>query len=66
VNGRLHHLATRIRDELLELERVTERVAEGWNRALRNADDYYLDGVVLNLHGFCTRTILRRRRSGGW
>ena len=52
MNGRLHHLATRIRDELLELERVTERVAEGWNRALRNADVYYLDGVALNLHGF--------------
>ena len=23
-----------------------------WQRALRAADDYYLDGVALNLHGF--------------
>jgi hypothetical protein len=51
MNGRLRHLASRIRDELVELDRVAGRVAEGWHRALRNADDYYLDGVALNLHG---------------
>jgi hypothetical protein len=51
MNERLMHLALRIRDELLELERVSQRVTEGWNRTLRNADDYYLDGVALNLHG---------------
>jgi hypothetical protein len=44
-------LAQRIRDELAELDRVSQRVAEGWQRAIRNADDYYLDGVALNLHG---------------
>ena len=52
MSERLLRLATRIRDELVELDRVTARVAEGWERALRNADDYYLDGVALNLHGF--------------
>ncbi len=52
MSERLLRLATRIRDELAELDRVAERVAEGWGRALRNADDYYLDGVALNLHGF--------------
>lgn len=51
MNERLRHLARRIRDELSELDRVNQRVAEGWNRAIRNADDYYLDGVALNLHG---------------
>ena len=51
MNERLSHLAMRIRDEPSELDRVSQRVAEGWNRALRNADDYYLDGVALNLHG---------------
>ena len=25
---------------------------EGWQRAQRAADDYYLDSVALNLHGF--------------
>ena len=52
MNERLLRLAKRIRDELVELDRVVARVAEGWDRALRNADDYYLDGVALNLHGF--------------
>jgi len=52
LNERLLRLAKRIRDELVELDRVVARVAEGWDRALRNADDYYLDGVALNLHGF--------------
>lgn len=42
----------RIRDELSELDRVTARVTEGWRRALSSADDHYLDGVALNLHGF--------------
>ncbi len=48
MNERLSHLAMRIRDELSELDRVSQRVAEGWNRALTNADDYYLDGIALN------------------
>ena len=43
MNGRLVRLAARIRDELTELDRVAGRVAEGWARALRNGDDYYLD-----------------------
>ena len=25
---------------------------EGWERARRSDDDYYLDRVALNLHGF--------------
>jgi len=52
VSERLVHLAARIRDELTELDRIAERVAEAWARALRDNDDYYLDSVALNLHGF--------------
>lgn len=52
MNDKLLQLAARIRDELLDLERVVGRVTEGWRRAQRSADDYYLDGVALNLHGF--------------
>lgn len=52
MSERLVRLAARIRDELTELDRVAGRVAEGWGRALRNGDDYYLDSVALNLHGF--------------
>ncbi len=45
-------LADRIRQELNELERVVARTNEGWQRSRRSNDDYYLDGVALNLHGF--------------
>lgn len=45
-------LASRIREELNELERVLTRIGEGWERVQRSNDDYYLDGVALNLHGF--------------
>lgn len=45
-------LASRIRQELTELERVLARVGEGWQRARRSSDDFYLDAVALNLHGF--------------
>lgn len=48
----LSGLASRIYRELTELERVLERTGEGWQRAHRLNDDYYLDSVALNLHGF--------------
>ncbi|MCX5643956.1 MAG: hypothetical protein NTZ17_04625 [Phycisphaerae bacterium] len=31
---------------------VLRCVEEGWQRARLSADDYYLDAVALNLHGF--------------
>ena len=48
----LSELSHRIRQELAELERVIRRIGEGWQRARRSNDDYYLDSVALNLHGF--------------
>ncbi|MFL7867815.1 MAG: hypothetical protein AB8I58_03250 [Anaerolineales bacterium] len=48
----LSGLASRIRQELKDLERVLDRINEGWQRARRSDDDYYLDSVALNLHGF--------------
>lgn len=48
----LRELAARIRSELKDVQRVLDRVQEGWKRAQRSCDDYYLDGVALNLHGF--------------
>ena len=41
-----------IRQELEELQRVLDRIQEGWERSRRSNDDYYLDSVALNLHGF--------------
>ena len=52
IDERLIRLANRIRLELNELEHVLARIEEGWQRAHRSDDDYYLDGVALNLHGF--------------
>lgn len=52
MSNELQQLADRIRNELAELKRVLDRVETGWQRAERSGDDYYLDGVALNLHGF--------------
>ena len=48
----LKDLAMRIRNELSEIERTLNRAAEGVKRAKKTGDDYYLDGVALNLHSF--------------
>lgn len=52
MSNELRQLADRIRDELVDLKRVLDRAEVGWQRAERSGDDYYLDGVALNLHGF--------------
>lgn len=44
-------LVVRIRQELEELQRVLDRIREGWRLFRRSNDDLYLDGVALNLHG---------------
>lgn len=52
MTNRLLLLANRIRNELVELERLLRRVEKGWNYAAHSTDDHYLDSVALNLHGF--------------
>jgi hypothetical protein len=52
VNDTIARLATRIREEAEDIEGVTKRMEEGWRRFRVSGDDYYLDGVALNLHGF--------------
>ena len=52
MNEDLLRSAARLRSELAELARVAARIDEGWRRAQAAADDYYLDSVALNLHGF--------------
>jgi hypothetical protein len=52
MSDRLLRLVNRIRSECQDLDRVVERVQEGWRRAERSTDDLYLDSVALNLHGF--------------
>jgi len=46
------NLVRRIHQELEELQRVLGRIEEGWERSRRSNDDYYLDSIALNLHGF--------------
>lgn len=48
----IQELIERIHSDLDEIPRVLARMNEGWERARRSNDDYYLDGVALNLHGF--------------
>lgn len=45
-------LATRIRQTLLDLDRVTARAELLFQQYKKMNDDGYLDGVALNLHGF--------------
>jgi len=52
VNAPLHGLAERIRQELVELDLVVTRLSEAWQRARHSGDDFYLDSVALNFHGF--------------
>ena len=52
MSQRLLYLTARIREELVELARIVDRVQEGWQRAQQSEDDLYIDSVALNLHGF--------------
>jgi hypothetical protein len=52
VNTALHRLTERIRQELIEIDQVVARLLEAWQRAHHSGDDFYLDSVALNLHGF--------------
>lgn len=52
MNRDFSHLIMRIRNELPEIESILNRSEEGFKRSLDNGDDYYLDSVALNLHGF--------------
>lgn len=47
-------MASRIRDELSELQQAIERIHLGWERARRENDDLYLDSVAFNLHSLYT------------
>lgn len=42
----------RILSELVELSSLVSRVEQGWEKASESHDDFYLDSVALNLHGF--------------
>ena len=43
MNEPLLRLAERIRGECTELDRVVQRVREGWQRAQQTQDDFYVD-----------------------
>ena len=45
-------LASRIRTEMLDLERIAVRATRLMEKARERGDEDYLDGVALNLHGF--------------
>ena len=46
-------IAGRIRQELRELAQVVERIQQIWQQGSSNTgENYYVDAVALNLHGF--------------
>lgn len=45
-------LADRILSELSELSALTDRVRRAWEMVVSRNDDFYLDSVALNLHGY--------------
>jgi hypothetical protein len=52
VSQGLLQLAIRIRQELSDIDYTLMRAMAGLEKARQNNDDLYLDGIVLNLHGF--------------
>lgn len=45
-------LAARIITELKEISKLIGRIEQAWKKARKREDDFYLDSVALNLHGF--------------
>jgi hypothetical protein len=45
-------LAARILTELKEISKLVSRIEQAWKKAKKREDDFYLDSVALNLHGF--------------
>jgi len=45
-------LVGRIRQELIEIQEVFQRINDIWQQASRSSDDYYIDATALNLHSF--------------
>lgn len=52
MNERYLAVSGRIRRELQELALVVDRTLAVWQQAQHSTDDYYVDAVALNLHGF--------------
>ena len=52
MNKRGAVLAARINAELREFDILVQRIELGMEKAKTQADDFYLDSVALNLHGF--------------
>lgn len=49
-------LANRIRSEIPDLDRIVQKIDQGWSHAQRVSEeqDFYVDSVALNLHSFYT------------
>ncbi len=52
MTGRGEVLAQRILAELQDISILVVRAEQGWVKARESQDDFFLDGVALNLHGF--------------
>jgi hypothetical protein len=52
MNGAYLTVAGRIRQELIDLQRLVDRTMRIWEFGLTAENDFYVDAAALNLHGF--------------
>jgi uncharacterized protein YutE (UPF0331/DUF86 family) len=52
MNRKYLTLVSRIEEELSEIDKIVDRITTGWEYVKKTGDNYYLDSVALNLHGF--------------
>jgi hypothetical protein len=52
VSEELANLAKRIRKELELIKRSLRKIEESWRVFQASGNEFYLDSVALNLHGF--------------
>jgi hypothetical protein len=52
MNGSYLTVAGRIRQELAELEQLTDRTRQIWEHGKTATNDFHVDAAALNLHGF--------------
>ncbi|MEM6426691.1 MAG: hypothetical protein AAF728_16260 [Cyanobacteria bacterium P01_D01_bin.128] len=50
----MNRLATRIREELGDIQLTINRAMQGWQKFTQSTDELYIDGIALNIQGAYT------------
>ena len=54
MNKKAAVIAGRLNSELVELNRVADRILKEWEKAKDSGDEYYIDAIAFNIHSFYT------------